>query len=342
MPSVSALSTNWRRRDEPIWMSGLRLERLRFCASASSGQQSNAQLLNRRPRSAPKQGRSNRLACIDCRCNHHWDRLARNMIGINRRVHRERMCEEAAVIVRGKDAEMLRNGGIIVSREELEALRNRVILDKTELDELRYGHIPENERTKIRTFFDRLDKFLEVRKKNQTETRPGLSGLSQMFDSGRVSDESMVRNPVDPRAVAPDAGGRAGGAPTVDQMVSSFLWELDTLSDPVPSSQAKPAEQSHDSSAPADTPEGRGAPKGASYRNIDVLLMDNARSAAARQRSQEGFSQTSHMAVRTPPGRHSPDNAFLRLSALGWTSLKSVYARCRSVFLASAHSDWLR
>ena len=237
------------------------------------------------------------------------------MIGINRKVRREQICEEETVIVRGRDAELLRNGGIIISREDLETLKSRVILTKTEFDELRYGCIPKNERTKMRTFFDRLDRFLETGKKHE----------AQPSDPGRVSDESTLLDPG-------DAGGRVGRTADVDQMVSSFLSELDTFSDAVQSPRGRPAREGHDSAAPTEVPKRRAILKAASYRNIDVLLMDNARSAADRERPREKVPQSSRTIAGDPPVLGLFDNAFLRLAALGWTSLKSVYARCRSVF----------
>ena len=178
-----------------------------------------------------------------------------------------------------------------------------------------------------------------LKRKNETETKTDTSTLPQPSDPGRVSDESIPHNPGNPCAVALDSGGSIGRTADVDQMVSSFLGELDSLSDALQVSRSRPTQESLDSSAPTDVPERAVARKATSYRNIDVLLMDNARSAAGREHSQEGFSQSSHTTVRCQPAQHSFDNALLRLVAF---ALKSVGTRCRAFYLALTYLARLR
>ncbi len=118
-----------------------------------------------------------------------------------------------------------------------------------------------------------------------------MSELSQPSDPRRVSDESIQPNHDDPRAVALDSGGGTGRTADVDQMVSSFLSELEVLSDALQRSPGKPTHENGNSSAPTGVPEGLGILKAASYRNIDVLLMDNARSSSGGKRPQDDFAQ---------------------------------------------------
>ena len=84
----------------------------------------------------------------------------------------------------------------------------------------------------------------------------------------------------------------------VDQLVSSFLSELNTLSDALGLDRDQPAEGSDGVSSAADRPgpvdAQPAAPKPVSYRNIDVLLMDNRQFLGGRERTRDESPHTNH------------------------------------------------
>ncbi len=84
----------------------------------------------------------------------------------------------------------------------------------------------------------------------------------------------------------------------VDQMVFSFLSELNSLSDALESTIKKHSEDNERALPAVNRPEPVGvqpaASKPASYRNIDVLLMDNRQFQAGKESAREESSSTSH------------------------------------------------
>ncbi len=173
-----------------------------------------------------------------------------------------------------------------------------------------------------------------VRSKEDMPTLPRSS------DPRRPSDESILLNPNHPGRVVPDAGSGTSTPADVDQIVSSFLSELDTLSDALEMSRNKSDQERGDPSAPIDLP-GQVVLKTASYRNIDVLLMDNAPSAKCRKRPQEE-PQSPHAFHGSLLPQRPFDYALRRMAAPGWTRIRSGCLRCWTNFLALTHLDRLR
>jgi len=104
----------------------------------------------------------------------------------------------------------------------------------------------------------------------------------------------------------------------VDNLVSSFLSELNCLSDDLGLAPGKPPEE--DSVVPTASDLPAAAPKPTSYRNIDILFMDDGQVAAGKKRTQQGISD-SHI-VRDHPRTLTRIWAYLRSRCLsGWTSV---------------------
>ena len=99
----------------------------------------------------------------------------------------------------------------------------------------------------------------------------------------------------DHRRLEPDSIDGQSRPDDVDQMVSSFLSELNTLSDTLGLARDKPAQRSDDVSVAADPLDAQPAAlKPVSYRNIDVLLMDNRQFLAGKERILEELPHTTH------------------------------------------------
>ena len=95
----------------------------------------------------------------------------------------------------------------------------------------------------------------------------------------------------DPPSLEPDAVDGISRPGDVDQIVSSFLSELHTLTDALGSAHSKPAGGTEGvliaTEPPDPLPAQPASLKPASYRNIDVLLMDNRKSLAGKHRIRE-------------------------------------------------------
>ncbi len=95
----------------------------------------------------------------------------------------------------------------------------------------------------------------------------------------------------------------------VDQMVFSFLSELNTFSNSLELTRDQPAEGSNsvsiasNRSDPVDAQPA--APKPVSYRNIDVLLMDNKQFQAGKERTREELPHTIHGLFESQSLAHS-------------------------------------
>lgn len=168
-----------------------------------------------------------------------------------------------------------------------------------------------------------------------------MTTLPRHSDPRKPSDESIQLNP-HPGIVAPDSESGTSRPADVDQMVSSFLSELDTLSDALKLPRSKSDQQRSDASAPIDEPERRVVLEMPLYRNIDVLLMDNAQSAAGRKRPQEELPQSLHALHGSQPPQQPSDNLFQWMPASGWTQIRSGCSRCWANFLALTHLDRLK
>jgi len=107
----------------------------------------------------------------------------------------------------------------------------------------------------------------------------------------------------DPRSPEPDPIAGTNRPGDVDQMVFSFLSELNTLSDALGSTRARPAESEEGAAIAADRPDPADAQspaqKPVSYRNIDVLLMDN------RQRNRDELPLEIHGIFESQSPAHS-------------------------------------
>jgi hypothetical protein len=113
----------------------------------------------------------------------------------------------------------------------------------------------------------------------------------------------------------------------VDNLVSSFLSELNCLSDDLGLAPGKPSEE--DKVVPIDSDLPSAAPKPTPYRNIDILFMDDGQVAAGKNRTQQEIPHF-HM-VRDHPRILMRMWAYLRLRCLsGWTSVGASIHRDRS------------
>jgi len=126
----------------------------------------------------------------------------------------------------------------------------------------------------------------------------------------------------------------------VDRMVSGFLSELNALSDSLSPPREEPADESDEPFGLAVTESAASiqnageknneaatspTPKPA-YRNIDVLLMDNAQFMAGKERAQEEFSHKVNARQDTQSAGPSEDSNGRRSRALG-RAIQHVFRR---------------
>lgn len=129
-------------------------------------------------------------------------------------------------------------------------------------------------------------------------------------------------SPLEPEHPGPDPGCNAElrRPGDVDQMVFSFLSELDTLSDTLELVHDQSAERSAGLSIAPDRSDPQGAQpaviKPVSYRNIDVLLMDNRQFASGKERSREDSPHTIHGLFESQPAAHSAGKRRRRIRKL--------------------------